>query len=60
MVVISLIERLLLERLSLRGICRAVGGGLKWLLAFLVTCFEDLPGHLNVKPIAGNADVIIR
>jgi transposase-like protein len=29
----ALIERLLLERLSLRGICRAVGVGLKWLLA---------------------------
>ena len=45
----SLIERLLLERLSLRGICRAVGVGLKWLLGFLVTCFEALPDHLNVQ-----------
>ncbi len=27
----GLVERLLLERLSLRGICRAVGVGLKWL-----------------------------
>jgi IS1 family transposase len=56
----SLIERLLLERLSLRGICRAVGVGLKWLLGFLVTCFEDLPDHLNVQPITGNADVMIQ
>jgi insertion element IS1 protein InsB len=28
----ALIERLLLERISLQGICRAVGVGLKWLL----------------------------
>jgi transposase-like protein len=28
----ALIERLLVERIALRGICRAVGVGLKWLL----------------------------
>ena len=47
----ALIERLLVERISLRGICRAVGVGLKWLLGFLVQCFEALPDHLNVQPI---------
>jgi len=31
----GLIERLLVERISLRGICRAVGVTLKWLLGFL-------------------------
>jgi len=56
----ELIERLLLERLSLRGICRAVGVGLKWLLGFIVTCFEDLPDHFNVQPITANADIIIQ
>ncbi len=56
----SLIERLLLERLSLRGICRAVGVNLKWLLGFIVTQFEALPDHLNVKPITSNADVVIQ
>jgi len=56
----ALIERLLLERLSLRGICRAVGVKLKWLLGFIVNCFEALPDHLNVQPIAGNADVMIQ
>ena len=39
----GLIERLLLERLSLRGICRAVEVTLKWLLGFLVQCFKALP-----------------
>jgi hypothetical protein len=41
----ALIERLLVERLSLRGICRAVGVRLKWLLGCIVTCFEALPDH---------------
>jgi hypothetical protein len=40
-----LIERLLLERIALRGMCRAVGVGLKGLLSFLVMGFEALPDH---------------
>src|SRR5690348_8230998 len=45
----TLIERLLRERLSLRGICRAVGVGMKWLMAFVVECYEAAPAHLNVQ-----------
>jgi insertion element IS1 protein InsB len=56
----SLVERLLLERLSLRGICRAVGVGLKWLLGFIVTCFEALPDHLHIQPVSCNQDVMIQ
>jgi len=56
----SLIERLLLERLSLRGICRAVGVKLKWLLGFIVTQFEALPDHLNIEPITSTADIVIQ
>jgi len=56
----ALIERLLLERISLRGICRAVGVGLKRLLGFIVTCFEALPDHLHVQPITCNPDVMIQ
>ena len=56
----ALIERLLLERISLRGICRAVGVGLKWLLGFIVTCFEALPEHLYVQPITCNPDVLVQ
>jgi insertion element IS1 protein InsB len=51
---------LLLERISLRGICRAVKVGLKWLLGFIVTCFEALPDHLNVQPISCDQDVMIQ
>ncbi len=54
----GLIERLLLERLALRRICRAVGVGLKWLLGFSVTCFEALPDHWNVQPISCDQGVI--
>jgi insertion element IS1 protein InsB len=56
----ALIKRLLLERISLRGICRAVGVTLKWLLGFLVQCFEALPDHLHVQPIACNQGVMIQ
>jgi insertion element IS1 protein InsB len=56
----ALIERLLLERISLRGICRAVGVNLKWLLGFLVQCVEALPDHLHVQPITCQQDVLIQ
>jgi hypothetical protein len=56
----ALVERLLLERLSLHGICRAVRVKLKWLLGFLVNCFEALPDPLHVQPITSNADVMIQ
>jgi insertion element IS1 protein InsB len=56
----ALIERLLVERISLRGICRAVGVGLKWLLGFLVHCVEALPEHLNVQPMTSHPDVMIQ
>jgi insertion element IS1 protein InsB len=56
----GLIERLLVERISLRGICRAVGVTLKWLLGVLVTCIEALPDHFHVQPIACDGNVIMR
>jgi insertion element IS1 protein InsB len=56
----ALIERLLVERISLRGICRAVGVGLKWLLGFLVQCVEALPDHLNVEPVTCTRDVMMQ
>jgi IS1 family transposase len=56
----ALIERLLLERISVRGMCRAVGVGLKWLLGFLVQGFEALPEHLHVQPVASNHNVMIQ
>jgi IS1 family transposase len=56
----GLIERLLVERISLRGICRAVGVKLKWLLGFLVQCVKALPDHLHVQPITCHGHVLLR
>src|SRR5947209_3218960 len=46
----ALIKRLLLERLSLRGICRVTGVSLTWLLQFIATLYERLPKNLRVAP----------
>jgi transposase-like protein len=54
----ALIERLLLERISLRGICRAVGVGLRWLLQFMVEQFQAAPEHLHIKPTANALQVL--
>jgi hypothetical protein len=56
----GLIERLLVERIALRGICRAVGVTLKGLLGFLVQCFEALPDYLHVQPASCQHDVLIQ
>jgi insertion element IS1 protein InsB len=53
-------ERFLVERISLRGMCRAGGGTLKWFLAFLVQCFATLPDYLQVQPVAYTHDVVIQ
>jgi len=46
--------------ISLRGICRAVGVNLKWLLGFLVQCIEALPDHLHVQLVTCHGDVMIQ
>jgi insertion element IS1 protein InsB len=56
----ALIERLLLERISLRGICRAVGASSCWLLHFMVARFTAAPDHLYVQPIVGPQAVILQ
>ena len=54
------IERLLVERISLRGIGRAVGVPLKGLLGFLVQCLAALPDHLHVQPVSCQHAVLIQ
>jgi len=56
----ALLERILVERLSLRGMGRAVGVTRKWLLGFLVQCFGALQDHLHVQPVACNPDVMLQ
>lgn len=53
------IKQLLCERISLRGICRAVGVSLTWLLHFLVECFTACPDHLHVQRPAQPRVVVI-
>jgi insertion element IS1 protein InsB len=55
----TLVERLLREKISLHGICRAVGVSIRWLMNFFVTCFATLPDHLHVHPVASPRDVLI-
>src|SRR4029453_8348439 len=55
----TLVERLLREKISLHGICRAVGVSIGWLMHFIVTCFAALPDHLHVRPVAAPRDVLI-
>ena len=54
-----MIERLFLERISLRGICRVIGVGLRWLLYFMVERFTAAPEHLYVQPASGTQRVIL-
>jgi insertion element IS1 protein InsB len=56
----TLIEYLLRERISLRGICRAVGVSLTWLLHFMVERFAACPDHLHVQLPVRPTDVVIR
>jgi IS1 family transposase len=56
----ALIERLLLERISLRGICRAVGVGLQGLLRLMVERFQEASAHLYVEPPSGPRAGIVR
>ena len=43
-------RRSLLERLSLRGICRIIGVSLTWMLDFAVQTWSEAPDDLGVKP----------
>jgi len=56
----AMVERLLCEKISLHGICRAVGVSLRWLMDFIVARFATLPDHLHVLPVAAPREVILR
>src|SRR5262249_22464128 len=53
------LANLLRERISLRGICRAVGVSLTWLLHFMVECFASCPAHFHVQLPAHPAKVLL-
>jgi insertion element IS1 protein InsB len=56
----TMIERLLRERISLRGLCRVVGVSLTWLLHFIVECFAACPDDLHVQVLPRPIDVVLR
>ncbi len=43
------IQRLLLERISLRGICRVLSVSIQWLLQFIVDVYDELSDDLNIN-----------
>jgi insertion element IS1 protein InsB len=55
----AMVERLLCEKISLHGICRAVGVSLRWLMDFIVARFVALPDHLHVLPVVTPREGII-
>ena len=55
----ELIKKLLLERISLRGICRVMGVSLRWLLGFMASEYEQLPDDLNYSERAETDELLI-
>jgi insertion element IS1 protein InsB len=55
-----MIEHLLRERISLRGICRAVGVSLTRLLRFMVDRFAACPDDLHTRIPCHPTDVVMR
>jgi len=56
----TMVEHLLRERISLRGICRAVGVSLTWLFHFMVERFAACPADLHVRVPCHPTDVVMR
>jgi insertion element IS1 protein InsB len=56
----ALVARLLLEKISLHGICRAVGVSIRWLMDFMGACCDTAPDHLYVQVPSRPCEVIIR
>ena len=55
----AMVERIRCEKISLHGMCRAVGVSLRWPIGFIVARFAALPDHLHVRPTASPRDVLI-
>ena len=55
---LSLIEKLLLERISLRGICRVLGISLSWLLLYIKKLYNKQADDLNYRPPKKGAIVL--
>lgn len=55
----TLVERLLCEKISLHGICRAIGVSIRWLMDFMGARFATVPTHLHVQPVVSSRVVFL-
>jgi insertion element IS1 protein InsB len=55
----TVVERLLCEKISLQGICRAIGVSIRWLMDFMVARFAAVPERLHVQPVTVSRDVLL-
>jgi len=53
----GLIKRVLLERISLEGVCRAFEVSMPWLLEFIDGLINELPGNLNAEVVAEDDEI---
>jgi len=56
----NLVKRMLAERVSLHGICRVIGVGMKWLMGFVETCYNEAPEDLHAHAPANASAVVLR
>jgi len=54
----SLVARLWGEKISLHGICRAVGVSIRWRMDLMITRLKAWPDHLHVQPVTSPRDGI--
>jgi hypothetical protein len=52
------VERLLCEKISLRGICRALRVSVRCLMDFMGVRFAAAPEHLHVRPVAASRSIL--
>lgn len=53
----ALIRRVLLERISLEGVCRAFEVSMPWLLEFIDSLIAELPEHLNAEVVTEDDEI---
>jgi len=53
----DLIKRVLLERISLEGVCRAFEVSMPWLLEFITSLIKELPENLNAEVVAEDDEI---
>ena len=55
----ALINKLLLERIPLSGICRVANIGMSWLLRYIKELYKDLPDDLNADLVLPEIDTYL-